>query len=192
MNTQIVGYTDEKGTKGRAILAGVEISNTVKGKLFEDAKNRHKYPKGFARIEVESTDTVEVSIFCGDHVADELESYQAVADGKAKAKAKIVADANKRIRDLQAAKKNISITAVNRATAQSASIAARNRLDDAKAQAAALPDDKALKGNVDKLQPLADKAQAAFEAADKTWLAAKEALNALENPNLTADANAKA
>lgn len=170
----VIGYPDAKG-RGKVIpLGGPEVSEAEKIKLFFAAKQQHRFPKGVRRMEMLDATVQEIAIFIGDHVAEERADFEEAREKReARAKEERKAEAKRRA-DIALAGKAVSEAAVKRAQAQSAQIAAEQRLQTANASQN--------KGLVGQEGTRAAAARKAFEEADLAWQKAKAKLSELQNP----------
>lgn len=51
MKSIVVGYADEAGRSEPKVLCGPEVSDAQQAKVLHDAKRKHRFPKGIARVE---------------------------------------------------------------------------------------------------------------------------------------------
>jgi hypothetical protein len=170
----LIGFPDESGRGKVMPIAGAEVADGEKVKIFFAAKQRHQFPKGTKRLELLDCTVQETAIFIGDHVADEAAAFAEAAEKRTRADAEARKALAKARTDMQAATKLVSTTAVKRS-------AAASKLNAAKLRLAEAVENKNMQAGA-AAGKAGEAAEKEFTAADQTWQDAKAAKAELEKP----------
>ena len=173
----LIDYADANGLAGAKVIAGPGITTDEQAEaIFEAARERDEFPKGFKRIEFFS---LPESDSIAAHISDEV---TAAKQNQFQARLKLQDAERARNAAERDAQKNFSAAnkiynaAANKRNAAIAAVAVPN---NTLASPTCLEKDKpALLAQVEKLQPLAD-------AATKEFNAVLEQFNLVRNPKAT-------